>query len=70
MFITLWHIHCCSVVSFIDHDFFELDMFGDVVLCEFGRHFLLLNEQLIWERCCGIGKKLKAYQTLQYIFLT
>lgn len=57
MFITPWHIHCCSVVSFTDHDFFfELDMFANVVLFEFGRHFLLLNEQLIWERRCGMGK--------------
>lgn len=39
--------------------FFELDMFANVVLFEFGRHFLLLNEQLIWERCCGMGKNLK-----------
>lgn len=62
MFITPWHIHCCSVVSFIDHDFFsfffffELDMFANVVLFEFGRHFLLLSKQLIWERCCGMGR--------------
>lgn len=56
MFITPWHIYCCSVVSFIDHDFFALDMFDDVVFFELGRHFLLLNEQLIWERCCGVGK--------------